>query len=123
MASKKQIAAQQERKRELSDQLAISRETINLSRDLVKEAVDVKKKLKRVLLQNQTKVALGSAVIGLAGSMLFFRKGKTEQSDKKGVSEWVKKLIIGFAIKKAKNVALDKAKQVLIHKIQQRSQP
>ncbi len=122
MASKKQIAARQQRKRELSDQLAISRETINLSRDLVKEAVDVKKKLKRVILQNQTKVALGSALIGLAGSMLFFRKEKTEQSHKKGVSGWVKKLIIGFAIKKAKNVALDKAKQVLIHKIQQRSQ-
>ena len=123
MAREEQIRAIRERKRYLSDQLAVSREAVSLSGDLVKQSLNVKRRLSRKLSQNQTKVAVGSALIGLVGSTLMRRRKKSKEAGpRRGIGGWITGLLIGVITKKAKGVAIDKIRAMLLQRIRNRNQ-
>ena len=123
MGRREQIEANKKRKQELSDQLAISREAVGMSRDLLKESTNVKRKLINKVQNNQAKVAIGSAVFGLVASTLLRRKKRNKQEHpKRGVVGWVGSLITGLVVRKVKAAALNKSKDMLVQQIQRRQQ-
>ena len=122
MAGREQLEEIRRRKQYLSDQLAISREAIGMSRDLVKQNLDIKRKISRTLQRNQSKVVISTAVVGFLASTLLRKKKPKNEKEKKGVSGWLKGLIVGAIVKKARTMAIERVKLLIIRKIQNRQQ-
>ena len=122
MAGREQLEEIRRRKEHLSDQLAISREAIGMSRDLVKQNLDIKRKISRTLQRNQSKVVISTAVVGFLASTLLRKKKPKNEKEKKGVSGWLKGLIVGAIVKKARTMAIERVKLLIIRKIQNRQQ-
>ena len=113
MAGREQIEAIRRRKLELSEQLAVARATMTSSKAALKDSLDVKRKISRKVRGGQAKVLVGSALATLAVTLLLKKKRPSEKTEKKGFGGWVKGLIVGYAIKKAKALAIEKAKLAL----------
>ena len=93
-----------------------------MSRDLVKQNLDIKRKISRTLQRNQSKVVISTAVVGFLASTLLRKKKPKNEKEKKGVSGWLKGLIVGAIVKKARTMAIERVKLLIIRKIQNRQQ-
>jgi len=95
MAQKKQIAL---RKQEIIAQLAESREAIDHGRTAIKEKLNVKNQVSSLLKRKPKAVFAGSAVAGLAATLLLRSKRKKKVKAKKPLNA----LLLGWTIKALK---------------------
>jgi len=70
---------------------------------------------------DQAKVLIGSAAATFIVGKLFNRKKKKEDNEKKSLTKWVKGLIYGVAVKKARGVILDTVKTSLNQRIEKKN--
>lgn len=128
MGKREQIEATQKRKQELVDQLAISREAVSMSKALVKDGANLKKNLMRTVNKNPKPVMIGSAVFGLIAATLLKRKKKYISLDsgklkiQRAKRSWISRILIGLATKKVKSIAMNKARDIVVHKLQSKQQ-
>ena len=123
MAGREQIDAVQKRKLELSEQLEASRIAMSYGKHALKESCNVKRRVVRSVQRNQSKWVMASALVaGLVGSTWLRRRAKksSDSGAKKTFGGMVKGFIISAIIKRMKAKAMDKAKALLIQKIQNR---
>jgi len=140
MASGKQIDEIQRRKQELSEKLAVSRETMGASISELKQSSNLKKKLADKMEASlslgglkdsigniegdQKKLFLGSAVAALIATLFFKKKrvkGGDREKKRRSLGGWVKGLIVGMAVRKAKKIAVNRAKSAVFQRIQSRA--
>jgi len=109
MGKREQIEATQKRKQELVD-------------------ANLKKNLMRTVNKNPKPVMIGSAVFGLIAATLLKRKKKYISLDsgklkiQRAKRSWISRILIGLATKKVKSIAMNKARDIVVHKLQSKQQ-
>lgn len=104
MAQKKQIAL---RKKALISQMAQSREDISQGRKILKEKLNFKKQVSSVLRHKPKAIFAGSAVVGLATTLILRRPRKSSKKTRKTLIQmtlgWILTLLKPTAKKWLKN--------------------